>query len=923
MAESMPFDLPAACDSRQPQVSKLARWSEFATRHLQCDEGLLAALCASDLNAPRALSGYRWRFADFLSLVDDMGTLQRTLRRFRNHEMTRIIWRDLNRLADEPVIMRELSDLAECCVDLTLGWLYPRACERFGTPRDSVGEAQHLLVLAMGKLGAWELNLSSDIDLIFVFPESGDTDAARPIANQDFFTRLARDLVKALSPRTADGFVFRVDTRLRPFGESGPLVSSFAALESYYEGQARTWERYAMIKARVIAGPEAPARQLMTILRPFVYRGYVDFGVIDSLRAMKRLIQRELEKKGADANIKLGWGGIREIEFIGQAFQLIHGGRDSRLRVRPILDVLARLGQLDMLPAYAVDELSQAYRFLRRMENRIQAWRDEQTHRIPADDAGRQRLAESMGFADWPDCERDLNAHRRRVQGFFEQVFDSPQLEGEATSRTDAEPDMRVDHWLDASGADPAWRDALLDLLGSASLRAQGEHGQRVLNRLLPLLLGVARSQRVELVVFHRLLAFVRQIARRPNYLELLVENPLAISQLVQLFAASPWVAEQLSRHPVLLDELLDPRRLYAPLTRADLRAELDGLLEHIAANDLEQQMERLRQFARGNRLRVAAADIAGVIPLVTVSDYLTAIAEVVIESALDIALAEMRRRHGNPRHIEGDASGFIVVAYGKLGGRELGYGSDLDLVFTHGGVESSAMTDGQRPLANEVYYIRLGQRLVHIITTRTHSGRLYEVDVRLRPNGASGLLVSSLSAFARYQREDAWTWEHQALVRARAVAGDALLARRFEQLRAELLSRPRDVETLRRDVAEMREKMRAALDTSNDRVFDLKQGRGGIADMEFMVQYSVLRWASTHPDLAADSSNLGLLDRLAALGLLEGDAAARLATIYQGMRALSHRKALAGEKAQIGAGELRDERAQVIDIWRRLMRTN
>ena len=923
MAESMPLDLPDACESRRRQILKLARWSEFAAHHLQRDPPSLAALCAAELDAPRDLPAYRRRLADLLAPVRDMDALQRTLRRFRNHEMTRIIWRDLNGLADVQVIMRELSDLAECCVAHALDWLYPRACARFGTPRNAAGEAQHLLVLAMGKLGAWELNLSSDIDLIFVFPESGNTDAARPIANQDFFTRLARDLVKALSPRTADGFVFRVDTRLRPFGESGPLVSGFAAFEAYYEGQARTWERYAMIKARVIAGPEAPARELMAILRPFVYRGYVDFGVIDALRTMKRLIQHELEKQGADANIKLGWGGIREIEFIGQAFQLIHGGRDSRLRVRPILEVLARLGELDMLPAYAVDELRQAYRFLRRMENRIQAWRDEQTHLIPADAAGRQRLAESMGFVDWPDCERDLNAHRRRVQGFFEQAFDSPQLDGEDAAQADAEPDTLIDHWLEASGADPAWRADLRELLGSASVRAQDAHGQRRLNRLLPLLLGAARSQHVGRAVFHRLLVFVQRIARRPNYLELLIENPLATSQLVQLFAASPWVAEQLTRHPVLLDELLDPRRLYAPLTREDLRAELDALLGHIDTNDLEQQMERLRQFARGNRLRVAAADIAGVIPLVTVSDYLTAIAEVVIESALDIALAEMRRRHGSPRSIEGSDSGFVVVAYGKLGGRELGYGSDLDLVFVHGGVDPNAMTDGRRPVANEVFYIRLGQRLVHIITTRTHSGRLYEVDMRLRPNGASGLLAASFAAFARYQREDAWTWEHQALVRARAVAGDAALTRRFERLRAELLSRPRDAATLRRDVVEMREKMREALDTSKQQVFDLKQGRGGIADIEFMVQYAVLRWASEHPDLTTDSSNIGLLDKLAALGLLEGDAAARLAAIYQKMRALSHRKALAGEKALIGAAELADERAAVVDIWRRLMRVN
>ncbi len=914
-------ELPPSCATWREQLRRLGHWSEFARERLRADPALLERLCDEDPRQARTAESYRELLGARLGGIDDFEVLRARLRQFRNAELIRILWRDLNDLGETQAILRELSELAEACVDLTLNWLFPRARARFGTPRDATGREQQLLVLAMGKLGAWELNLSSDIDLIFVFPEAGQTDGARPLANEDFFTRLARELVKALSPRTADGFVFRVDTRLRPFGDSGPLVSSLSAFETYLEGQARTWERYAMIKARVISGPRRDGDRLMALIEPFVYRGYVDFGVIASLRHMKKLIQREVEKRGADANIKLGWGGIREIEFIGQAFQLIHGGRDRRLRARPILDVLARLGELGMLPGYAVAELRHAYLFLRRVENRLQGWRDEQTHRLPEDEEGRQRLAESMDFPDWREFARELEGHRRRVQGFFEQVFDSPQLDEEIQEAPTGDTAALVDRWLaDSGAADPAWRDELLNLLESSDIRAQDERGRRLLLRLLPLLLGAANGQHVDQVVLRRLLELVRHIARRSNYIELLIENPLAISQLVQLFAASPWIAEQLTRHPVLLDELLDPRRLYAPLTPQALRAELDALLTHIDADDLEQQMERLRQFARGNRLRVAATDIAGLIPVTTVSDYLSAIADVVLQAALDIALAGMRRRHGYPRDIDGEDSGFVVIAYGKLGGHELGYGSDLDLVFIQGGRSPGGASDGPRLLPNEVYYIRLGQRLVHIVTTRTHSGRLYEIDMRLRPNGASGLLVGSLNAFARYQREDAWTWEHQALVRARPVAGDPALMASFGALRDEILRRPRDAARLCRDVVGMREKMRAALDRSDPTCFDLKQGAGGIVDIEFMVQYAVLRWASTHPELTAETSTIALLERLAGLDLLANGEATELAEILRRLRELAHRRALAGEAARIEPDALRDERERVGAIWRRLL---
>jgi len=927
-------DWQRALDGRPDCVPADARtrvWtaSEFVARQSVRHPDMLLQLVQDGLLQRRREAGEM--AAELQSLVagcDDETQLEAGLRRFRNREMVRVIWRDLNGDADLAETLEDLSELADVCIREALDRLYAWAVEKDGVPRDAAGREQRLVVLGMGKLGARELNLSSDIDLIYCFPSHGHTDGRRALENEAFFVRLGRRLANVLSRQTVDGFVFRVDLRLRPFGDSGPLVVSFDGMEHYLQAQAREWERYAMVKARAITGTAEDVDTLQALIQAFVYRRYIDFGVIESIRDMKRMIARELFKKGMDANIKLGLGGIREIEFIGQAFQLVRGGRDVDLQIRPIQQVLDRLGDKELLPDFAVRELQAAYVFLRRAENRIQAWRDEQKHVLPADEDGRLRLARSMSFETWDKFAAELNRHRQLVQSHFERVFEAPQTEQQPEASVLAgvwlgeEAGANQLQSLQAEGFEQAQAviDALAAFRQSSVVRTLSAGARAKLDQLMPLALDALTQHAHADQALARLLKLFEAIVRRTAYIDLLVENPLALSQLVRLIGESPWVGTQLQRQPLLLDELLDPRRLYSPMHSAQLELELQTLLHSVDAGDEEQELERLRQFAQGNRLRVAAADIAGVIPLMVVSDYLTEIAEVSLQQVQRSAWRDITERHGRPNLPAPFDTGFAVIGYGKLGGIELGYGSDLDLVFLHGSDRATAVTDGRREVANDVFYARLGQRMIHMLTTRMPSGILYEVDMRLRPNGNAGMLVSSLKAFEHYQREEAWTWEHQALVRARAVCGDPQLIQRFNEIRAQILCRNRDVQQLRADVCDMRRKMAENLDRSNDEVFDIKQGAGGLVDIEFMVQFAVLRWAHEYPGLVEWTDNARLLERLTEYELLEGHSAEQLFSAYRVFRAIAHRRALQEDKPLIGQDELREERAMVREIWKRLM---
>lgn len=898
---------------------------------IQTPSLLMSLVDSGDLTTPYGEGGYEARLDALLQGVTEETALGEILRRFRRREMVRIAWRDLAGWAALEETLGELSALAATCIDQALRRLEDWQAQALGEPRGKVsGARQGLVVIGMGKLGAGELNFSSDIDLIFAYGEPGETVGDKePISNQEYFTALARRLIQALHAPTAEGFVFRVDMRLRPFGDSGPLVMSFDAMEEYYQSYGREWERYAWIKAAVVAGDRIAGARLMALLRPFVYRRYLDFSAFESLRAMKALIAAEVQRKGLADNIKLGAGGIREIEFIGQVFQLIRGGRETELQERPILQVLHRLAAAHYLPDYVVAELVEAYRFLRRTENRLQEYADQQTHRLPGEPEGRERLARAMGLGDWATFARVLEQHRRRVQGHFEQVFAAPQTE--APPSGDGRELAQI--WSGALQGEAAQRilaaegfvepAAVMDRLerfrGSANCRHLSAPGRARLDHLMPLLIGaVAQSDQPD-TNLARLLDLLERIVRRTTYLALLAENPMALSQLVRLCAASPWIAALLTRHPLLLDELLDPRTLYAPLERAALEGELNAELARLGVEDLEQQMEALRHFQQTNMLRVAAADVMGVYPLMVVSDHLTEIAEVSVGAALRLARDHLVRRHGTPRCRVGGTlvePGFAIIGYGKLGGIELGYGSDLDLVFLHGSEGEELGTQGAKPIDNSVFFTRLGQRIIHMLTAHTPAGVLYEVDMRLRPSGASGMLVSSLAAFVAYQREDAWTWEHQALVRARPVAGDAVVAARFEAIRREVLGRQRDAARLRREVREMRERMRAELGQGDPRRFDLKQDAGGIADIEFMVQYGVLAWAHAHPALLRYTDNIRLLEGFARAGLMDARDAGLLSDIYRAYRAKVHQLTLLQESAVVDAEAFAAEREAVLRIW-------
>ncbi|MFJ5298182.1 bifunctional [glutamate--ammonia ligase]-adenylyl-L-tyrosine phosphorylase/[glutamate--ammonia-ligase] adenylyltransferase [Pseudomonas sp. NPDC088368] len=924
--------------------------SDFVAEQVVRDPQMLLDLAESgELERSFAANELREHIANAVAEATTDDELGRNLRRQRTRQQVRIIWRDLTRQADLIETCRDLSDMADGSMDLAYRWLYDRHCQQFGVPTGRrTGEAQQMVILGMGKLGAVELNLSSDIDLIFAYPEGGETlGVKRPLDNQEFFIRLGQRLIKALDPVTVDGFVFRVDMRLRPYGSSGALVLSFNALEQYYQDQGRDWERYAMIKARVVGGDQAKGSELLEMLRPFVYRRYLDFSAIEALRTMKQLIQQEVRRKGMAANIKLGSGGIREVEFIAQAFQLIHGGRDLSLQQRPLLKVLRTLEGQGYLPTAVITELREGYEFLRYTEHAIQAIADRQTQMLPEDDRDQARIAFIMGFADWDAFHAQLMHWRGRVDWHFRQVIADPdEEEGQEDGGEEIVGGEWLPLWEESQNEEAACRqlqeggflDAqkalkhLNNLRNSSQLRSMQRLGRERLDAFIPRLLAQAVEHANPDLVLERVLPLVEAVARRSAYLVLLTENPGALRRLLTLCAASPWIAEQIARFPLLLDELLNEGRLFSPPQALELAAELRERLTRIPEDDLEQQMEALRHFKLAHRLRVAASEITGSLPLMKVSDYLTWLAEAILEQVLALAWRHTVARHGAPRRPDGTLCdpGFVIVGYGKVGGIELGHGSDLDLVFIHDG-DPQAETDGPKPIDGAQFFTRLGQRIIHLITTQTNSGQLYEVDMRLRPSGAAGLLVSSLGAFSRYQENEAWTWEHQALVRARVLVGSADVGKGFEGVRASVLGRERDLATLRQEVSDMRAKMRDNLGTKGTLAgkganafeptssFDLKQDAGGIVDIEFMVQYAALAWSREHPALLRYTDNIRILEGLEEAGLMPAADASLLREVYKAYRSAAHRQALQKEAGAVSGDQFASERREVMRIWGQL----
>ncbi len=905
------------------------RWvwagSEFVAQTcIQFPELLRTLVASGELLTSRSDDGVPAE----LQAYESEKLLHSGLRKFRRRQMLRIIWRDLTRLADTMETTGDMSWLADVTIKAALDFLYAMLAERWGTPLGAEsGQPQELVVLGMGKLGAGELNVSSDIDLIFTYAEAGDTKGGRSqCSNQEFFIRLGQKLIQALDNKTVDGFVFRVDMRLRPYGESGTLVLNFAAMEDYYQAQGRDWERYAMIKCRAITGDFAVQSELMAILRAFTYRRYIDFGAIQALRDMKAMITREVLRRGLGSDIKLGPGGIREIEFTAQAFQLIRGGRDRQFQTASLRRALALIDEDALLPEGSGAKLWQSYCFLRDVEHLIQSWRDQQSQLLPDGELERLCMAAMMGFADWAGFMRELDGHRDFVRSVFNGFAeDADEVSGEARAEAWSfdEPEQVATRLVELGYSDAGLAGKVLQgLLASSAVQAMPMDTRVRLDGLLPLLIEGCAELENSAQTLQRTALLVEAVARRSAYLVLLIESPAALAQLVKLCAASPWIAESLASNPALLDELLDARTLYTPPDRAQLADELRQLLLRIPDDDLEAQMETLRYFRLAHGLRVAACEVMGVLPLMRVSDYLTWLAEVMLEQVLAIAWHDMTGRYGLPCNADGQTPGLLIVGYGKLGGIELGHGSDLDMVFIHNATQG-LNTDGERSVDNETFFARLGQRILHILGTRMASGVLYETDMRLRPSGNSGLLVCSLSAFEKYQRESAWTWEQQALVRARAIAGDHPLAEQFEALRRQLLAQDRDHETLREEVVAMRAKMfdhlGSGLGAQAEGAFNLKQDGGGIVDIEFMVQFAVLAQSNSDPDVARWQDNIRILAALVGAGFFSTGEGEQLTQAYIAYRSAGHRLQLQQLPGVVKTGEFDTHRQTVGAIWARL----
>lgn len=899
--ESNPQQNKPSSASPIPQAISYSRYLE---RLCQAHAGLSNHLRLDQWSQPFLAADMR-QYLD-AATVNDSHSLGIRLRELRQQVMARLIVRDLSNLASLDEVMTTITIFAEIAIQSALHRLQQELSLLHGQPRGlSAGEPQQLHVIAMGKLGGSELNVSSDIDLVFIYPEDGDTDGARSISNHEYFTRLTRQLIGMLSERTAQDYVFRVDTRLRPYGDSGPLVASFDMLENYFITQGRTWERYAWIKARPLSGDQQAT--LLNIIKPFVYRRHLDYAGIAAIRTLHQQIRDEVKRHDRYDHIKLGPGGIREIEFIVQVFQLIRGGHERQLQVygtRPMLDIIA---ERQLLPETNCSALQSAYLFLRQVEHRLQYRDDQQTHSLPTNTDELDRLAQSLGFDTATAFKQTLDTHRDQVTQQFNAIF----------ADTDEAPHPLAFLWTEPI-ADTGTATATLNQLGfresaelwrqistlrqSSRYRQLPASSQHRLDHLIPVAIATAATCANPDRTAERLLNLFEQISRREAYLALLHEYPQALARVADLMSASAWVAQYISRYPILLDELLDGRTLMQAPDWQSLGDHLKMEL-HAAENDIERQMDVLRHFKHTQTLHCVAQDLAGTLSLETLSDQLSDLAHTILKIVLEQAWQGLAQTHRpDPQ--------FAIVAYGKLGGKELGYASDLDLVFIY---------QDDHPDAPE-RYARLTQRINNWLSNTTAAGVLYETDLRLRPEGNSGLLVSSLASFEQYQLHQAWTWEHQALTRARAVAGEAAICQRFEVLRSQILRQQRELPPLRTQILEMRTTMHKAHPNTSG-LFDLKHDSGGIIDVEFIVQFLILGYSWQYPELTRNAGNIALLRIGASTGLIAPELASQVANAYRQYRQCQHQCRLAGDRyARTAASPLATAINAVQTLWQVLL---
>lgn len=875
------------------------------------EDGFLPALSQQDIQQ---------RVQQHLSSIQDETAWLKAIRQLRARLMLRWIWQDCNGLTDVITLTQQLSYFADACVIAAKDFARPALVAKHGEPIGADGKVQDLIVIAMGKHGAEELNLSSDIDLIFCFDQNGETNGRKCIDVQQFCILWGQKIIYLLDHVTADGFVFRVDMRLRPWGDGSALAISHAALEKYLIQHGREWERYAWIKARAITGGQA-GEDIIALSRPFVFRRYVDYTAFAAMREMKGMIDKEVARRNTTDDIKLGVGGIREVEFIVQVFQLIYGGSQLKLQDRQCLVALKHLFDDQYLPQHAHDELRSAYLFLRRVEHAIQALQDQQTQCLPQDAQLRERLIFALNFADWDSFLNELNQHRHKVSTHFQQLIQQPMnqqqpddvqqfiiISEQLAVHLDADTQQRIERF---------WSSQAVQHLPSTAEQRLKQFWQCFSQAIV-----LADKPQVALL---RLLPLIESILRRSVYLVMLIENRGALQRLIKMASASPWICEELIQYPVLLDEFLSMD--FELPKRQDLQDYLRQQLLRVPIDDVEQIMRVLRLFKKSHVLTVAASDILAESPLMRVSDVLTDIAEISVEATLHLAFQMTAQRYGTPCKNNGerasiDQIGLAVIGYGKVGGIELGYGSDLDLVFLHD-YQIDSETNGKKAISGTEFAMRTTQKFISLLTTQTLDGRVYDVDTRLRPNGDAGILVSTLKQFEQYQYQHAWLWEHQALVRARAIAGEPALCQHFEQLRVAVLRQSRQVADVQKDVLAMREKMKNHLGSKptqqHQGIFHLKHDRGGIVDIEFMAQYLVLAFSHQFPQIAHYSDNVRIFQDAAQAGVITRNDADVLIMAYLLERGESHRLALDNLSLQVQAEEWQITREQVQSVWRQL----
>lgn len=861
----------------------------------------------------------------------------KSLRDYRNRYWLKVAFLDLVKKNPIEDSMKYISKLSDSLIHSAYLWAYEQVAKINGKPLNKSGDAIPMLILGMGKLGGFELNYSSDIDLIFSYPEHCETQGGRrSIEAQVFFTKVSQKLIAALNQITPDGQVFRVDMRLRPFGDSGPLVISFSAMEDYYQEQGRDWERYAMLKGRLIQCSEAEEiefetqyrNEFYTLLKPFVYRRYIDFSVVESLRKMKAMIAQEVRRKGLKGNIKLGAGGIREAEFVVQAFQMIRGGRDVSLQTQSLLKALEQLVELGALETKNAQQLRAGYLYLRKVEQYLQAFNNEQTQTLPFENLNQQRLTHLLGFESYEKVLAEISEVMMKIHDEFDLMVGTEKEEVDDDSALYEALWGNSDFSLleNVNFSDEAlthWEKELAEFKQQLVKIKIGSRGRDTLDKLMPKLLEqlmlVSTEQLIDVSVFRMINQVLLKVASRTAYLELLFENQGTLKQLVLLCSHSKWIGEQIARYPILLDELIDPAILYQPLSLDAYKDEIRQYFLRIDSHDLELQMEALRQFKQAYQLRIAAADATGVLDITNVSNHLTALSEAIVEQSVLLAWQQMVERFGYPEGATDEDKAFAVIAYGKAGGIELGYGSDLDLVFLHNCIGNS-LTNGAKQIDSRQFYLKLAQRLMHLFNTRTASGILYELDTRLRPEGASGLLAINIETFSDYQLKEAWTWEHQALVRARMIFGHKSLQNKFFEIRNQVLSLSRDKNELKIEVAKMREKMRKHLAKGNNELFDLKQDKGGMADIEFIAQYLVLANSHEQERIMFYPDNIRIFKTASKLGLISQELGDQLISAYCDYRDQYHLLSLRQQDKLVSKTEIQQHKQHVYQAWQEII---